>query len=347
MEKHQPDHGSEKFNNPIEASEQSSPESLIKDPALITISIRRHGAYERGDKVPVQRGQLTSETFGGVRQVAEEWVAKLPEAANVSIIASPTYMPAQRPVSDAARERHPEARERIEPRRASVTSSLYADELRKRFGAEYGGYLANADLSAQGRAAREAAGIEDSPNSRALDRRLGDIFENTTKEQSEFIPDFFKLLGSTYGGLTPDFWRDFIHGELPDDLNQAYLKAGGEPAVIKAAKAIEVINEVSEQPRSQLKDVALIISHEEVIGSLAFQIQEYVRDHNLASQETVGKLDATKFSYNQGFDVHIDHEGNAIVQISGEDIRVNINSLKDYVDAKAGKQTLEHPESNG
>jgi hypothetical protein len=315
-------------------AEKPTHAELLGDPKYISISLRRHGAYERGDKNPIQRGQLTKETFGGVREAADAWVADLPEGAEVSLIASPTYMPAQRPIAAEARERHPEASERIEPRRASVTSSLYAAALRRRFGDEFGGYLATEDLSERGQEIRDQLEQPEPPNARHLDSRLGDIFENTTKEESEFVPEFFKKLSETYGGLTPDFWRDYIRGSLPAELNEVYLKAGGDPAVEKAAMTLDTIGDLVSRPHGETKQVALMVSHEEVIGSLAYQILDYIKANNLAEEDVIAQLDSTKIGYNQGFDIHVGAGGKAFVEVAGVDLQIDLNELTGYVKNK-------------
>ena len=322
-------------------------EALMHDPSVKTISIRRHGAYNRGAAEGKEhlKGQLTKQdrSFEGVNEVAEEWVDSLPDEVDVEIIASPTFMPAERPVPNEAQKRHPDAVAKITPRRASVTSSLYAAKLRERFGDEFGGYLATEDLSERGQEVREALGLEEPENARQLDQRLGDIFEYTTAEESAHIGKFFKTLGATYeGGMgNKNFWPDFIRGNLPKELNDAYLAAGGDTAVEKAGLALEVIEDYLDKDKSEddKKQVALLVSHEEVIGSLAYQIQEYVKDKGLADDEVVAALDANKFGYNQGFDMHVNSEGQATFEIAGQELKdIDLNDLKQYVAEKISAQ---------
>lgn len=327
--------------------ETEAQEALMHDPSITTISFRRHGSYNRGmaEGESQLKGQLTKQdgSFEGVNEVASQWVDSLPDEVDVEIIASPTGMPAERPVPEAAQERHPNATTRIEPRRASVTSALYAAKLRERFGADYGGYLANDNLSEAGQVARAEAGHDEPDNPRHLDQRLGDIFEYTTPEESAHIPNFFKTLGATYeGGMgNKNFWPDFIRGNLPRELNDAYLAAGGDTAVEKANMALEVMEDYldQEKPTDDKKQVALLVSHEEVIGSLAYQIQEYVRERGLADDKTVAALEANKFSYNQGFDVHVNSEGRATFDIAGQELsNIDLEDLKQYITEKIEAQ---------
>ena len=302
-------------------------ETLMADPEYYTVSFRRHGRYERGDNVPTQRGQLTSETMLEVRENAKAWVNSLPENAAIRIINSPTFMPAEGPTGN-----------RIEPARARATGALYGSELRNRFGEGYG-YLADESLSAEGLAAREKFPTVEHNASRELERRIGDIFEMTTKEQSEHVPAFFKKLSETYGGLTPEFWKNFIQGTLPSELNDAYLKAGGEPAVKKAANALDVLSELtSATSEEDKKKVTLLISHEEVIGSVAYQIVECMRDSNLVDVATAERLEAIKFSYNEGFDINVDSSGNCVIDIKGERLEIPLADLRNYVHSKADRE---------
>lgn len=316
-------------------------ESLMKDPSVKTVSIRRHGPYNRGakDGEGQLRGQLTQRdgSFESVNAAADEWVQSLPDDVDVEIIASPTGMPSTlvgNEVKDPSVEEVEEAERRINPRRASVTSALYAEKLRGRFGTEFGGYLASDDMSEQGRAAREALELDEPSSPRQLDQRLGDIFEYTNAEQSQHIGKFFGTLSKTYdGGMgNPNFWPDFIRGNLPKELNDAYLAAGGESAVKKSARALEVIEDYLEKPEADKKEVALLVSHEEVIGSLAYQIQEYLSDNGRADDVTISALDANKFSYNEGFDIHADTEGTATIEIAGQELEgIDLDDLKRYI----------------
>lgn len=340
-------------------------ESLMHDPTVKTVSIRRHGPYNRGaaEGESQLKGQLTKKdgSFESVNAAAQEWVDSLPEDVNIEIIASPTNMPAERPLSDEAQERHPNAKTKITPRRASLTSGLYAEKLRERFAPKYqdedpervrdvdeteASYwrLASDDLSPRLQEALEGGTRPESVNTRRLDQRLGDIFEYTTEEESQHIGKFFGTLSKTYdGGMgNPDFWPDFIRGNLPKELNDAYLAAGGDMAVEKAALALEVIGDFLKKPEGDKKEVALLLSHEEVIGSLAYQIQEYLRDRRLADDETIAALDANKFSYNEGFDIHVDNNGKATFEIIGFELKdIDLEDLKQYIAEKVDAQVKE------
>ena len=323
-------------------------ESLMKDPSVKTVSIRRHGPYNRGgaEGEGHLRGQLTERdgSFESVNAAAETWVNSLPAEVEVEVIASPTGMPSTLvglEVKDPSVKEVEEGERRINPRRASATSALYAAKLRDRFGAEFGGHLASADMKEQGVAAREALGLEEPANARQHDKRLGDIFEYTTAEESQYIGKFFATLSKTYeGGMgNKNFWPDFIRGNLPKELNDAYLAAGGDTAIEKSALALEVIQDHLENPRSDKKEVALLVSHEEVIGSLAYQLQEYLDDNGLADDETIAALDANKFGYNEGFDIHVGSEGTATIEIAGKELKdIDLNDLKQYIASKVAAQ---------
>lgn len=297
-------------------------ESLMEDSSYYTFSIRRHGRYERGDNVPTQRGQLTKETFPEVREVAKQWVDSLPEDVEVHIITSPTFMPAEGPQGD-----------KIYPKRAKATGSIYGAELRERFG-EGHGYLSYESLSERGKEVRDKAGTGlDIKSQRELDQRLGDIFEMTTKEQSERVPDFFKQLSKDYGGLTPDFWQDFIKGNLPEELNNKYLAAGGETALQKTKNAIDVIESTLAKPHDAKKQVALLVSHEEVIGSMVYQLTEFAKSEDLLNDSQIEQLESTRISYNQGFDLHVKGE-TASVNINGVVFEVDLKKFGEYVEEK-------------
>lgn len=296
---------------------------LLRNTEYFSISLRRHGRYERGDNVSYQRGQLTKETIPEVRENAAKWVADLPEDVELHIVNSPTFMPGEGKQG-----------ERIEPKRAKATGAIYGSELRKRFGEGYG-YLADDSLSESHREIRKSSSTVEHQGSRQLDSRVGDIFENTTKEESEFVPDFFKKLSETYGGLTPDFWRDFIQGELPTELNEIYLKAGGDPAIEKAAMAVGVVIDMTKEPHDSRKQVGLIISHEEVIGSLAYQISEYLKDRKEVDDSTLEVITGKKFSYNEGFDIHVGEGGQAIISIEGNNLELDLSDFKSYLEEKA------------
>lgn len=309
-----------------ETNENETNENLIDNPDYYTVSIRRHGRYERGDNVPTQRGQLTTETIPEVRAVAKQWVESLPEEVEVHIITSPTFMPAEGPQGD-----------KLYPKRAKATGSLYGLELRERFG-EGHGYLSFEALSDRGKELRQHSDMEHR-SQRELDQRLGDIFEMTTKEQSEYVPAFFKQLSKDYGGLTPDFWQDFIHSNLPEALNEAYLVAGGETALQKTKNAIDVIKSTVDKPHDAKKQVALLVSHEEVIGSLVYQLTEFAKSQGLLSPEEVSKLEAVRIGYNQGFDLHVKSDNSAVVEFDGVSFTVNLDDFNNFVEARLQQES--------
>ena len=99
--------------------------ALFQDPAVKSVSFRRHGAYERSQD-SVQRGQLTQETMPDVKAAAHEWVSLLPEGVKLDFVTSPTGMPATGPTGN-----------RLMPARARMTGALYGVELRDRFGEDF------------------------------------------------------------------------------------------------------------------------------------------------------------------------------------------------------------------
>lgn len=55
-----------------------SSSELFHDPGLVSISFRRHGAYDR-DQGSVLRGQLTQDTMPATKESATDWVSMLPK----------------------------------------------------------------------------------------------------------------------------------------------------------------------------------------------------------------------------------------------------------------------------
>jgi hypothetical protein len=125
---------------------------------------------------------------------------------------------------------------------------------------------------------------------------------------------------------------------MPSELLQVFLEGGGELAIDKAANALDIVEELSRMPRSEKKQVALLISHEEVIGSLAYQVGEYLRENGHADEDTVKAIEAVKFGYNDGFDFHVDANGDAAIDINGIHAGFNIQDIRQYLAEKRTQQ---------
>lgn len=313
------------------ADQMNSPESrldeidsLFHDTDLTTISIRRHGAYERSPD-SVQRGQLTKETMPAVKEAASEWVGNLPEDVKLDFVTSPTGMPATGPTGEA-----------LMPARARMTGALYGGVLRERFGEDFTHLARNERSEAtQGLPANETL----SP--RTTDQRLGDLFEYTDKEESAHIPTFFKELSGTYGGMTPEFWQNYIRGTLPENVQEAFIAGGGDTALEKSIMATDWILEHAGGQDDSEKHVALAISHEEVIGSLGYQIGEYLRHTKQISEEAVEQIESEKFSYNEGYDLHVDADGVAAIKIGDVTAVVDLLDFRQYMQSKQDQLTAE------
>lgn len=296
-------------------------DALFQDPSVISLSFRRHGAYERSQD-SAQRGQLTQETMPDVKAAAHEWVTLLPDEVKLDFVTSPTGMPAVGPTGN-----------KLMPARARMTGALYGVELRDRFGENFT-RLAESERSekTQDLPANKIA----SP--RTTDQRLGDIFEYTTKEESEHIPGFFKELSAAYGGMTPEFWHDYIRGSLPAAVREAFIAGGGDPALDKSIMATDWIIERSKIVGDGDKHVALAISHEEVIGSLTYQIAEYLRANGGMGSEDIEAIESEKFGYNQGFDMHVDSSGVAALKIGNSSAIIDLQDFREFLGTKQSQE---------
>lgn len=289
-------------------------DALFQDPGVKSVSFRRHGAYERSQD-SVQRGQLTRETMPDVKAAAHEWVSLLPEGVRLDFVTSPTGMPATGPTGN-----------RLMPARARMTGALYGVELRDRFGEDFT-RLAESERSEK----TQHLPASETASPRTTDQRLGDIFEYTTKEESEHIPTFFKELSTAYGGMTPEFWHDYIRGNLPGAVQEAFIAGGGDSALDKSIMATDWIIERSQIPDDGDKHVALAISHEEVIGSLTYQIAEYLRANDGMSAEEIEAIESEKIGYNQGFDIHIDSYGVAALKIGDSSAIIDLQDFREFL----------------
>ncbi len=295
-------------------------ELLMHDPSLLTVSLRRHGKYERSPSSP-QRGQLTKETFPEVKEKAKAWVEELPEELEIDLFASPTGMPATGPSGKS-----------INPARARMSSALYGIELRNRFGSGYG-LIDKEEIS--DRNTEFTKETRKPPKSvRKTERRLGDIYEFCgSKEQAQHIPTFFKMLGDTYGGLNKDFWHDYTRDELPEDLKAIFLQGGGQLAVKKAKNVSDWLSELSDsKPEDEVKHVTLAISHEETIGPFAYRVAQFLKETGGANSEEIDQIENKSFSYNEGFDLHIDDDKDVVMEV--DDIRVvfNLGEFGEYLE---------------
>lgn len=310
-------HTSENEPEKTKETQGKDADALFLDPSVISISLRRHGAYERSQE-SVKRGQLTKETMPDVKTAAHEWAALLPDGVQLDFVTSPTGMPTTGPTGN-----------RLMPARARMTGALYGGALRERFGEDFT-RLAQSERSEKTHDL--PAGEVTAP--RTTDQRLGDIFEFTTKEKSEHIPGFFKELSSAYGGMTPEFWHDYIRGNLPEAVQKAFLAGGGDTALDKSIMATDWIIEHSQSRGDGEKHVALAISHEEVIGSLTYQIAEYLRKNKELSTEEVEAIESEKIGYNQGFDLHVDTDGKATIKIGKASAAVDLQDFREFLKAR-------------
>jgi hypothetical protein len=291
----------------------------FKDSGVASISLRRHGAYERSEE-SVLRGQLTKETMPEVIESAQEWASMLPnkDKVNLDIVTSPTGMPARGPSG-----------KRIMPARSRMTGALYGKVLNEKFG---DGFIV---LDKDERASDiDTEALGNARSTRTTDQRLGDIFEFTTEEENANIPNFFNAVKSVYGGLTPDFWHDYIRGSLPDEVEEAFLSAGGDTALEKSLMATDWILEKANGDKDGLKHVALAISHEEVIGSLAYQICEYLREIQGARAEDIEYIENYRIGYNQGLDIHVNPMGLAIIKVGEVSVPLMLSDFREYLISK-------------
>jgi len=272
-------------------------EALWMDKGMVTLSFRRHTSYER-DPNSGNRGALISkENVAAADSAAYNFAKHLPQGSEVSFYQSPSFMVA----------RKLENGHEIKPMRAATTASRYEQAIR----GSYGNYASR----------------------RNFDSRLGDIFEHGNNQ----IPLFFKALKENYGGMSPDFWDDYINGTLKPEVAEAFKKANGSDPEALAHELTEFVGGAEKKLRTQSgqtpdfkKEVGLVITHGEKLESYLFYLTKYLQIEGQdvsVLQETIEQ----GVDNNQGFDIHLNPEGKAFLQLGGKLVEYDQNQFASFL----------------
>lgn len=281
-------------------------EALWEDKKIVSLSFRRHGRYdtERGSE---KVGSLTVPGIEEAGRAARNWSGNLPKDVRVTIHESPSFL--------IAGERQYPTPHKVKPRRATITASLYEKEIF--------GKLAPAKID-------EKSGMLQSTRRKQTDL-LGDLMEHiTTREQEARISAFFETRAEIYGKDMERFWHDFSHGRLDPRLQEALKACGGSDSLDLATNLTEFISGAGKAESADKKNVILGLTHGETMESFLYQLGEFFKTKG---HEAEG-LGETSFSYNEGFDVHIDGAGNLVVVLpGGKNFGVNLHEFREYLDS--------------
>jgi hypothetical protein len=306
----------------IPSYERLGDHELFNDPSLVSISLRRHGQTEN-DPESNLAGQLHGEALQDTKEVANAWLDELPEDANISITNSPSFLP----------HFDDEGNPTIKPARARMTGAMYGAALRERTGDKAIG-LSRSTVDKLG---REGVTVV-----REQDQRLGDILEFHNPQVHAPVPEFVKAMDKTYpNGI--DFFRDYLAGTVEPEVQEKYAAAGGIDSVDRAAMMADWLVDSVDKGRSQEgKNIELGISHEESIGSLIYQIGDYTNavngDANMADAIKASAL----VGYNEGFDIHVDPKGTAILSLPDNQRAVfDLEAFKGFIDNKVDLEKVE------
>lgn len=291
----------------VRGSRERSPEeieALWRDKEVVSLSLRRHSRYdtERGS---AKVGSLTIPGIEEAKRAAKNWSEKLSKDAGVTIYESPSFL--------IAGEREKPVPHKLKPRRATITASLYEKEIF--------GKLAPAKID-------EKSGMLQSTRRKQADL-LGDPMERiTTREQGAKIPVFFKTRAEIYGKDMQRFWHDFSHGRLDPRVEEALKACGGSDSLDLAANLTEFISGAGKKESFDKKNVILGLTHGETMESFLYQLGEFLKTKGRKAEG----IDETSFSYNEGFDIHLDGAGNLTVALpSGKNFEVNLSEFKKYI----------------
>lgn len=282
----------EQSPNRPENIEQIDPERLWENPDVITISFRRHSAYDYyGKEVPI--GSLTKKGIELARVAAKDWISQIPENSNVTIYESPSY-------EVAGKREFPELHD-VLPRRATITASIYEKEV---FG--------NLAKSTQD----EETGLLQSTR-RKQSGLLGDFFEQADNDQE--IENFFQVQEQVYGD-DKKFWEDYYRNQLDEDVEEALKKAKGSTSSDEAANVKKFITQIVGSKIEGKKNINLAVTHGEVMTSFLSSVFQ-----RLGLEVPITDIE---FDYNLGFDIHIKNDQLVIVIPNMQPLVINMAELK-------------------
>lgn len=320
------------YINNLEAREMRANafSKMWSDPEVQTFSFRRHGKYTR-DPDSHMKGQIELRHLPELRLIASAWAENVPKDAKLTILASPSSMPA--PIKDGEKKHNARAR---------TTAMLYGQAIRNKFGRDFE-FHANPD---QVRKINSQETSNPDPIYKSatdqkdyiVERNIGDVLEFVDWGAGQSVVPFFKELSKTYGGLTTDFWHDYTKGKLPEGLEKVFLENGGQTSLEKTNQAVNLLLEQAQEGEADKKNVSLLISHEEVIGSITYQMAQYLRETGQRDADVEG-LESVSFSYNQGFDMHVGDDGKALVKIGDVFVDINLKDFSGYLKQKTEEST--------
>lgn len=279
-------------------------ETLWQNPTVTTIAFRRHGEWSAEDeRVPV--GALTPDGIRSTKEYARALARRIPDNASVDFFESPSFMPSGR-----------EGRE-IKPQRGRITASIYEKAITGELGTSE---------SKNGEIVKDYAGNPVS-SVRSEAALLGDLFESTDNERARFVSDFFALKDQLYP-VDNQFWVDYEQNNLPTELTEALIKAGGSSAPELASNLTKFIEHSTTKDSVDDKHVVLAISHGETMGAFLYWINAHLR----ADTEEKSQLVTPELDFNEGFDVHIDGDGTATIAVNGSSVEVDWNAFKEFLE---------------
>ena len=151
------------------------------------------------------------------------------------------------------------------------------------------------------------------------------------------VKDFFRNLHAHYGGLTPQFWKDFMHSQLHEEVGHALLAAGGHDSLGLANNLTEWLADTYDRKTDgTTKNVSLGISHGESIHAFLYHLSHFLEWKELADNETLLSFRNFDPGYNEGIDIHVSPEDHVTVVLA--DKHAAAFTLDDYRKFIAGKK---------
>lgn len=304
--------------------------ALWADPSVHTFCFRRHGKYDREGKT---RGQVTTDSMPTIRQAADDILAQVGPGSVVNLVASPTFMPAERQVEISIMQNGTLERVSIEQqlraRRATATSAVMGRHMLRSMGVDsYEGQSGQIMIN------RENPLDPDTGEAVEENRKLGDIFEYYMPGEFNTVSSFFEVLTkSEFGGMNPKFWHAYKTGQLPSELRKAFVQSGGSEAIDKVHDVVTWIDN-KDMPEDGKKHVEVAVSHEEVVGSFIFQVSEFVKDSPNVDQATKDMLTAAEVSYTEGFDIHFGADGIMTFVLKGKAVKLDVDEFKEFIELR-------------
>ena len=162
------------------------------------------------------------------------------------------------------------------------------------------------------------------------DRRLGDVFEYTDFAGGQSVKPFLSTLkASKYGGINRTFWYDYIRDNLPQDVREALVVAGGKSATEKAIDTVDWLMDQIKTFNSSLgqKQVVVAIAYEEVIETLTYQVAAYLHASQTEDLDKINELAEVYFDYKEGPDLHVSMDNVLVFDVKGLYIAIELEKF--------------------